>query len=213
MDSLGRNTGVGCHSLLQGIFLTQGLALSLLPCRWIFYPWASGKPSYLCISVCLLACWVTSIMFDSLWPYGPYSLPGSSVYGESPDKNTGVGCRAFLQGIFLTQGSNPSLPHCRQILNHLSHQGSPRILEWVAYPFSRRYSPPRNQAAVSCIAGGFFTSLATCMSAHMYLICVLCSPCIYASIYQSITYYFYHTYTHAHTKNCPYVKAPITIGF
>ena len=47
---------------------------------------------------------------------------------DSPGKNTGVGCHAFLQGIFPTQGSNPGLPHCRQILYHLSHQGSSRIL-------------------------------------------------------------------------------------
>ena len=47
------------------------------------------------------------------------------VHGDSPDKNTGVGCRALLQGIFPTQGLNPSLLHCRQILYHLSHQGSP----------------------------------------------------------------------------------------
>ena len=40
-------------------------------------------------------------------------------------KNTAVGCHFLLQGIVLTQGSNPRLPHCRQILNHLSHQGSP----------------------------------------------------------------------------------------
>ena len=40
-------------------------------------------------------------------------------------KNTGVGCHFLLQGIFLTQGSNPGLPHCRQTLYHLSHQGSP----------------------------------------------------------------------------------------
>ena len=46
---------------------------------------------------------------------------------DSPGKNTGVGCHAFLQGIFLTQGPNPGLLHCRQILYHLSHQGSPII--------------------------------------------------------------------------------------
>jgi len=62
-------------------------------------------------------------------------LPGSSVHGDSPGKNTGVGCHALLQGIFPTQGSNPGLPHCRWILYCLSHQGSPRILDWVAYPF------------------------------------------------------------------------------
>ena len=42
------------------------------------------------------------------------------------------------------QGSNPGLPHCRQIPYLLSHQRSPRILEWVAYPFSKRSSQPRN---------------------------------------------------------------------
>ena len=47
--------------------------------------------------------------------------PGSSVHGDSPGKNIGVGCHALLQGIFPTRGSNPSLPHCRQILYHLSH--------------------------------------------------------------------------------------------
>ena len=50
---------------------------------------------------------------------------------------TGVGYHALLQGIFQTQGSNPSLPHCRWILYHLSQQRSSRILEWVAYLFSR----------------------------------------------------------------------------
>ena len=53
------------------------------------------------------------------------SPPGSSVCGDSPGKNTGVSCQALLQGSFPTQGSNPSLPHCRQILHHLSHQGNP----------------------------------------------------------------------------------------
>ena len=44
---------------------------------------------------------------------------------DSPGKNTGVGCHAFLQGILSTQGSNPGLWHCRWILYCLSHQGSP----------------------------------------------------------------------------------------
>ena len=70
-----------------------------------------------------------------------------------------VAC-SLLQGIFPTQGSNPGLLHCRRILYQLSHQGSPRILEWVAYPFSSGSSWPRNWSGVSCIAGGFFTSWA-----------------------------------------------------
>ena len=63
---------------------------------------------------------------------------------NSPGQNTGVGSLSLLQGIFPTQGSNPSLPHCRQILYQLRHKGSPRTLEWVAYPFSRGSSRPTN---------------------------------------------------------------------
>ena len=84
--------------------------------------------------------------------------PGSSVHGDFQGKNTRVCCHALLQGIFPTQGSNPGLSNCTQILYRLSHQGSPRILKWVAYPFSRGSSQPRNQIRVSCIAGRFFIS-------------------------------------------------------
>ena len=62
--------------------------------------------------------------------------------GDFLGKNTKVGCHALLQGIFPTQGLNPGPLHCRQILYHLSHQGSPRILEWVAYPFSGDFPDP-----------------------------------------------------------------------
>ena len=51
--------------------------------------------------------------------------PGSSLHGISPNNNTGVGCCAFLQGIFPTQESNQGLLHCRRILYQLSYQGSP----------------------------------------------------------------------------------------
>ena len=78
-----------------------------------------------------------------------YSLPGSSVQG-------------ILQAILLewlaVPFSGDGLQPCRQILYHLSHQGSPRTLEWVAYPFSRGSSWPRNQTGVSCITGRFFSS-------------------------------------------------------
>ena len=50
-----------------------------------------------------------------------YSPSGSSVHGDSPSKNAGVGCHFLLQGIFCTQGSNLGLLHCRQMLSHLSH--------------------------------------------------------------------------------------------
>ena len=99
--------------------------------------------------------WVScSVVSHSLQPHGlhsPWSFPG---------QNTGVGNHSLFQGIFPTQGSNSGLPHCRWILYQLSQWGSPRILEWVAYPFSRGFSQPRSGTGVSCIAGGFFTNWA-----------------------------------------------------
>ena len=89
------------------------------------------------------------------------SPPDSSFHEDSPGKNTRMGCHVLLQGIFPTQGSNPGLLHHRWILYCLSHQGNPRILEWVAYPFSRRNSQPRNRTRVSCVADRFFTNWAT----------------------------------------------------
>ena len=71
-----------------------------------------------------------------------------------------MGSLSLLQGIVLTQGLNPGLPHCRRILYQLSHKGRPRIMEWVAYPFSSGSSQRRNRTGVSCIAGRFFTSWA-----------------------------------------------------
>ena len=93
-----------------------------------------------------------SVMSNSLQPHGLYSP------WNSPGQNPGVGSLSLLQGIFPTQGSNPSLLHCRWILYQLSHKRSPRILEWVAYPFSSRSSQPRNRTRVSCNGGRFFTS-------------------------------------------------------
>ena len=79
---------------------------------------------------------------------------------DFPGQNTRVGSISLLQRIFSTQGFNPGLLHCRQILYQLSHKGSPRTLEWVAYPFSRGSSQPRNRTGVSRIAGRFFTNWA-----------------------------------------------------
>ena len=93
-------------------------------------------------------------MTNSLRPRGVYSP------WNSPGQNTGVGSLSLLQGIFPTQGLNPGLVHCGQILYQLSHKGSSRILEWVAYPFASGSSQPRNRTGVSCIAGGFFTNWA-----------------------------------------------------
>ena len=83
------------------------------------------------------------VMSSSSRPHRPYS-PWNSL-----GQNTGVGSLSLLQGIF----PNPGLPHCRWILYQLSHQESPRMLEWVAYPFSRGSPSPGIWTGVSCIAG------------------------------------------------------------
>ena len=80
----------------------------------------AGWKSFLCGWVAVLS--RRSVGSNSLRPYGLYSPPGSSVYGDSPGKNTGVSYHALLQGIFPTQGWNPGLPHYRQILYCLSQQ-------------------------------------------------------------------------------------------
>ena len=87
----------------------------------------------------------------------------------TPSRNTGVGSLSLLQLIFPIQEWNRGLLHCRRIPYQLSHHGSPRILEWVAYSFSRGSSQPRNQTKVSCIAGGFFTSWATREAQYLFI--------------------------------------------
>ena len=64
---------------------------------------------------CAELCFVTQLCLTLSDPMD-CSLPGSSVYGNSPCKNTGMGCHALLQGIFSTQESNWGLPHCGWIL-------------------------------------------------------------------------------------------------
>ena len=117
---------------------------------------------YLTSSLCTLYIYTTlhglkwseshSVVSDSLRHHGLYSP------WNSPGQNTGVGSLSLLQGIFPIQGSNPGLPHYRRLVYQLSHKWSPRILEWIAYPFSSGCFQSRNWTGVSYIAGGFFTS-------------------------------------------------------
>ena len=123
-NSPGKNTGVGSHSLLQGIFPTQGSNLGLLHHRQMLYRLShQGSQSE------------SEVAQSSPTLCNPVdcSLPGSSVHGNSPGKNTGVGSHSLLLGIFPTQGSNLGLLHCRQTLHRLSYQGS---LQQKDVPFS-----------------------------------------------------------------------------
>ena len=79
---------------------------------------------YLVAELCLSLCNPTD-----------HSLPGSSVYGDSPGKNIGMGCHFLLQGIFPTQGSNPGVLNCMWILYHLSHQESYELTTTHRYAY------------------------------------------------------------------------------
>ena len=97
--SPGKNTGVGCHFLFQGIFLTQGLNPGFLHCRRMLYLWATGiwkvkvKVDQLCLTLC-------DPMDYMHFFYSPSPR-------NSPGKNTGMASLSLLQGFFLTQGLNP----------------------------------------------------------------------------------------------------------
>ena len=80
---------------------------------------------------------------DSLWPRGLYSP------WNSPGQNTGMGSFPSPRDLPI-QELNPGLLYCRWILYQLSHKGSPRILECIAYPFFSGSSWPRNWTRVSC---------------------------------------------------------------
>ena len=105
MNSTGKNTGVGCHFLLQGIFLTQGSNLGLLCLlHWQVdsLPLILGQGVGLfleAVCICLVAqsCLILCDPMDC-------SPSGSFVHGNSPGKITGVSCHALLQGTLRTQG-------------------------------------------------------------------------------------------------------------
>ena len=64
---------------------------------------------------------------SSILAWRQRSLAGYSPC--NPGQSPGVGSRSLLQGIFPIQGSNPGLPHCREILHQVSYQGSPQNLQ------------------------------------------------------------------------------------
>ena len=68
-----------------------------------------------------------SVMYD-LCELMDCSLPSSSVHGDSPNKNTGVGCHALLQGIFPAQVLNPGLLHCRQLFLPAELPEKPKVI-------------------------------------------------------------------------------------
>ena len=156
-DSPGKNTGVGCHSLLQWIFPTQGSNPSVLLGRPVLYhcaTWEAPQPLCVCAQSLFATPWTMTLQAplcmgfsrQEYWsglpcpPLGhlpnPGVKPGSptlqadSLPSEPPgkSKNTGVGSLSLLQGIFPTQELNRGLLNCREILFELSYQGRPHSL-------------------------------------------------------------------------------------
>ena len=79
-----------------------------------------------------------SVVSDSLRPHELQHARPLCPW-DSTGKNTGVGCHELLRGIFLTQGLNLGLPHCRWIFYHLSHQGNPFIIREMWIKTTMRY--------------------------------------------------------------------------
>ena len=104
--------------------------------------------------------WATFTFTPEIRPRVCHRTLWSERCPNSPGQSTGVGSHSFLLGS--SQPRDLTLVSCvgRWILYQLSPKGSPRILEWVAYPFSRGFSQTRNRTGVSCIAGRFFTNWA-----------------------------------------------------
>ena len=97
---------------------------------------------------------------DSLRPHGLY------IPWNSPGQNTGVVAFSFSKGSSQPRDQTrvsriaDRFRNCRQIFFQLSHNGSPRILECVAYSFPSGSSPRWHWTGVSCITGRFFTNWA-----------------------------------------------------
>ena len=156
----------------------------------------------MCVCVCVSACMRAHAqslnhvqLFATLWT----AARQAPLFMEFSRQEYWMVCHALLQGgIFPTQGSNPGLPHSKWILYHLSHHGNPRIVEWVAYAFSRGSSRPRNWTGVSSIAGRFFTSWAT-RKAHTcpYYLSKMKTliPLFHPSLWGSLSFGLFHCYT------------------
>ena len=116
---------------------------------------------------CAMLCWVAQSCL-TLFKSMDCSPLGSSVHGNSLRQEYWSGFPCPPPGDLPNPGIKPRSPALQA--DSLPSE-PPRILEWVAYPFSRGTSWPRNQRGVSCIEGGFFTSQATCKAPMEYCCC------------------------------------------
>ena len=126
-DSPGKNAGIGCHSLLQGIFPTQGSNPGLLHGRQILYRLSYQRSPKKAVKVKLLS------------HVRPLATPWTGAYQAS--LSMGFPRQEYWDGLPFPSprdlpdpGIEPGVPHCRQTLYRLSHQGSPEKAERVSKP-------------------------------------------------------------------------------
>ena len=143
-DSPGKNTGVGCHFLLQGILLTQGSNPGLWHCRQMLYPLShQGSPAS------------TLAVVKSVWP--PKLLSGfKSLFYHLLVLCVCVCVCEVTQSCPILCGPRDCSPLGAPVCGILQAR-----MEWVAIPFSRRFFWPRDRTRVSCIAGRRFNRWAT----------------------------------------------------
>ena len=126
-NSPGKNTEVGCHALLEGIFPTHVSCISCIADRSftaepLGKPFGSRPHPFFFLSLVACHTFMSNFIRHATCVYAQSLLPrltlcnpipcrpsGSSVHGIFPSKNIGVCGHAILQGIFPTQGSNPCL--------------------------------------------------------------------------------------------------------
>jgi hypothetical protein len=133
-------------------------------CSFIFW-WTFG----LCLCCC---CFLVTELCLTLCDPMDCSQPDSSVHGVFQARKR-VGCHFFLQGIFLTQGSNPCLPHCRQTLYQLSHQESPTANCLSAYFFFTQMLLYTNTQSSICCFESCMISIVSIISITTLNICTV----------------------------------------
>ena len=155
-NSPGKNTGVGCHFLLQGIFPSQGLNRALPHCRQTLYPLSPSQhvpkqvhePWTLRLKVWCSTDWAIQAKWKLLSPVWLFATPWTSSRGQIAK----VSSFSLLHRLFPTQESNWGLLHCRHILYQLSYQRSRILLSVQLFSHVRLFLTPwaaAHQASLS----------------------------------------------------------------
>ena len=169
---------MGSLSLLQGIFPTQGSNPGLLNCRWILYQLShKGSPNNpRDITKC--GGGLVPKPCSTLCNPMDCSPPGSSAHGLSQARILEWVSHSLLHGILLTQGSSPGLPHCRQMVYCVSHQGNPlasRTAEKEISVVMRQYSVSATEANQGAFSPGALAgpgpSRCPCALSSVHLAC------------------------------------------